>query len=163
MYVGTSQDVGFTWLRDRRGAAWRRAGRRQARIRASVDEMDEAFVYSDSPYIRQQGAAGAAPDAVAAQVRRAAEVITGGLASGKLTAADFGRAEGQAGGGAELTAAGKRSAAEALGIGLPDGGEPDGDLVRRLNMAATAHFGYVENVHYVLHDGRVVHHRPDHP
>ena len=81
-------------------------------------------------------------------------MITGGLASGKLTAADFGRAEGQAGGRAELTAAGKRSAAEALGIGLPDGGELDGDLVRRLNMAAAAHFGYVENVHYVLHDGR---------
>ena len=153
IYVGTSQDVGFTKLRT--GLV---PGQDKAvpllRFDAGVDEVDEAFVYSDSRYILSEGVQGAAPDVVLGPVGQAARVITGGLASGELTAADFGRAEGQVGGAAALTAGAHGRAAALLGITVGDDGRLDGDLVRRLNMAAAAHFEYAENVHYVLHDGK---------
>ena len=40
------------------------------------------------------------------------------------------------------------------GVTLEDGQLP-GDLLKRVNMAATAEFEYVENVRLVLHDGKV--------
>jgi hypothetical protein len=119
------------------------------RIDAGVDEIDEAFVYSNGQYILSKGVQGAAAQEIIAPVQQAARFISDALADGRLIPADFGRAEGQAGGAAALTAEGQARAAELLGAPM------SGELLRRVNMAATAHFEYVENVHYVMHDGKV--------
>ncbi len=139
IYVGTSQDVGFTYLKT--GMVPGQAG--TIRIDASVDEIDEAFVYSNGQYILSDGARDEAPAEVIAQVQAARQLLE------RLTPADFGRVEGQVGGPAALTAEGQARAADLAGVPLT------GEQLKRLNMAATAHFEYVEDVHYVVHDGSV--------
>ncbi len=139
IYIGTSQDVGFTFLKT--GQIPGQDG--TIRIDAGVDEIDEAFVYSNGQYILSEGVQREASPELIAQVRDARQLMQ------SLTPADFGRAEGQDGGPAALTAEGQAKAAELLGAPLSD------ELLLRLNMAATAHFEYVENIHYVVHDGKV--------
>ena len=108
-----------------------------------MDEIDEAFVYSNGQYILSEGVQGEASPELIAQVQQARQLMQ------SLTPADFGRTEGQVGGPAALTADGQAKAA-----GLLDGPLSD-ELLLRLNMAATAHFEYVEDIHYVVHNGKV--------
>jgi len=147
IYVGTSQDVGFTYLKTDLVPGQQDAG--HLVIHAGVDEIDEAFVYSNTQYILSEGVQGAASASVAAPVKQATTFLAGHLNSGHLSEADFGRAPGQAGGPAALTGHGQQKVAQLLGR------PPTGAELAKLNMAATAHWEYVENVHYVVHDGKV--------
>ena len=139
IYLGTSQDVGFTYLKS--GVVPGQVV--GIRIDAGVDEIDEAFVYSNASYILSEGVQGAASPEIIAQVQQARELMN------QLTPADFGRTEGQVGGPAALTEEGRARAEELAGAPLTEA------QLKRLNMAATAHFEYAENVHYVVHDGKV--------
>ncbi len=150
IYIGTSQDVGFTYLKTSLVPGQVGA----IRIDAGVDEIDEAFVYSNSQYILSEGVQSAAAATIIAPVEKAAGIVNEGLDNGELTPADFGRAESQVGGPAALTEAAHAKVATMLGVPLVDGRLTE-DQLRRVNMAATAHYEYVENVHYVLHDGKV--------
>ncbi len=147
IYVGTSQDVGFTYLKSETVPGQKSSG--QTVIHASVDEIDEAFVYSNTSYILSKGVQGAAPEHVATQVGRARDFLAGHLDSGQLTEADFGRTPDQVGGSAALTSDGLTKAGQLLGKTLTAAD------VTRLNMAATAHFEYVEDVHYIVYGGKV--------
>ena len=136
IYLGTSQDNGFTYLKS--GVV---PGQLVGiRIDAGIDEIDEAFVYSNASYILSEGVQGEASPEIIAQVQQARELMN------QLAPADFGRAEGQVGGRAALTDEGRARAEELAGAPLTEA------QVNRLNMAATAHYEYVENVHYVVHD-----------
>ncbi len=68
IYLGTSQDVGFTYLKTGMVPG---QGEGTVRIDAGFDEIDEAFVYSNGMYILSEGVQGAAPAAVVAQERAA--------------------------------------------------------------------------------------------
>ncbi len=149
IYIGTSQDVGFTKLKTDLVPGQEDGVR--IRIDAGIDEIDELAVYSDPQYLLSEGVKDDAelPLEIRDPVQQATLVIREGLADGRLTTADFGRAEGQVGGRAALTEEGEAKVAEILGAPLTE------DHVKRLNMAAAAHFEYVENVHYVVHEGSV--------
>jgi preprotein translocase subunit SecA len=143
IYIGTSQDNGFTRLTTEKVPG---QGDGIVRIDAAVDEMDEAFVHSNAQYILSEGVQGPAEEAVRQAVQQAADFIAASVKSGGLTAAHFGRAEGQEGGAAVLTAEGEVQAARLLRGPLTP------DQLKRLNMAAAAHFEYTQNVHYVVDD-----------
>ena len=132
--MGTSQDVGFTFLKT--GMVPGQDG--TFRINASIDEIDEALVYSNSQYILSDGVQGEASAQVIAQVEQARQIAD------RLSPADFGRPEGQVGGRAVLTEAGRARAAELAG------GPLDGEQLVRLNMAAAARFEYVQDRHYLV-------------
>ncbi len=136
IYLGTSQDVGFTFLKT--GMVPGQVG--TIRIDAGVDEIDEALVYSNGQYILSEGVQGEATAEVVAQVLQSRQFLE------MMTPADFGRTEGQVGGPAALTEAGLAKAAELLGAPLTEA------QVVRLNMAATAEYEYIEDVHYVVYD-----------
>src|SRR5262249_5729809 len=59
IYVGTQQDIGFSYLR---GKPW--PGRH-----AIIDEIDEALVYADTQYVISEGASSLAPKAVKGLVK----------------------------------------------------------------------------------------------
>ncbi|MEV4241657.1 hypothetical protein AB0J47_41655, partial [Nocardia sp. NPDC049737] len=136
IYIGTQQDVGFAALRDN----WV-PGRR-----AAIDEIDEALVHADTQYILSDGAGQLAETEVAAQVTDARDFLSECLDRGVLTESDFGRTADQRGGPANLTETGRQSLERQLGRALTD------DELGRLNMAASAKWEYVENVHYVRHE-----------
>ncbi|MEU4341364.1 alpha/beta hydrolase [Nocardia sp. NPDC023852] len=136
IYIGTQQDVGFAALREN----WV-PGRR-----AAIDEIDEALVHADTRYILSDGAAQLADPETVAQVTDARDFLVESLDRGLLTETDFGREPNQRGGRAMLTDAG-RAKLEALLKRAPDDNE-----LRRLDMAASARWEYVENVHYVVHE-----------
>jgi hypothetical protein len=147
IYIGTHQDVGFTVLKTDLVPGQRASG--HTVIDASVDEIDEAFVYSNTHYILAEGMHDKAPAEVAGPVKWATGFLADRLRTGELTDTDFGREPGQSGGPARLTADGLDKAEELLGRPLTQ------TEVARLNMAATAHWEYAENVHYVLHNGKI--------
>ena len=73
IYVGTS-NIQLTLLKNDHlpGQVPSHAG--TIRINASVDEIDEAFVYSNGQYILSEGAKGKAPEAVITDVLQARRV-----------------------------------------------------------------------------------------
>ncbi|MDX6419836.1 MAG: hypothetical protein QOG28_4456, partial [Trebonia sp.] len=147
IYVGTSQDVGFTNLKT--GAVPGQKGSGHTVIDASIDEIDEAFVYSNTSYILSEGAGGAAPDMVSGPVKWATGFLSDHLETGQLSEADFGREPEQVGGPASLTGEGQAKVGQLLGR------PPSEAELARLNMAATAHWEHIENIHYVKHDGKI--------
>ncbi|MEU3771584.1 hypothetical protein AB0E55_41535, partial [Amycolatopsis keratiniphila] len=148
VYLGTAEDVGFTYLRHDT-LPGQQAKEDPMLLTVSIDEIDEALVYSNAQYILSDGVQGAASPEAIGQVRAAHDLVRDGMDSGWLTEADFGRREGQAGGRARLTGPGREKVELLLGRTLSE------DEVTRLNMAAAARWEYQENVHYVLHDGKI--------
>ncbi|MGW4134035.1 preprotein translocase subunit SecA, partial [Amycolatopsis japonica] len=149
VYVGTAEDVGFTYLR-RDILPGQETKEDPVLVTVSIDEIDEALVYSNAQYILSEGVQGAASAEVLAQVEAAHDLVQGvGSDGGWLTEADFGRREGQAGGPARLTDSGRNKVEQRLGHALSD------EEVTRVNMAAAARWEYKENVHYVLHEGKI--------
>ncbi|HET6500313.1 MAG TPA: hypothetical protein VFG87_06060 [Amycolatopsis sp.] len=149
IYIGTSQDVGFTLLKNDVIPGQKASGH-AVKIDAGVDEIDEAMVYSNTQYILSEGAGVPAASDVAEPVRWASKFLTEQLNGGALTEADFGRRPGQAGGPAALTPAGRAKIAQIL-----RGKELTPPELQKLNMAATAHWEYVENVHYVNYRDKI--------
>jgi hypothetical protein len=147
IYVGTHQDVAFTDLKTDAVPGQKSSGRTV--IYASVDEIDEAFVYSNTHFILARGVNGAAPDRVAAPVKWATGFLADNLKSGSLTEADFGRSEGQFGGPASLTGEGQAKAEQLHGGPLSEA------EIGKLNLAAAAHWEYVEDIHYVQDNGKI--------
>ncbi|MGW4134137.1 preprotein translocase subunit SecA, partial [Amycolatopsis japonica] len=149
VYVGTAEDVGFTYLR-RDILPGQETKEDPVLVTVSIDEIDEALVYSNAQYILSEGVQGVASAEVLAQVEAAHDLVQGvGSDGGWLTEADFGRREGQAGGPARLTDSGRDKVEQRLGHALSD------EEVTRVNMAAAARWEYKENVHYVLHEGKI--------
>jgi hypothetical protein len=138
IYVGTPDDVAFTKL-----TTGLLPGQADAahlpRTYASLDEIDDVLVYSQTSYFLSKGTGHAAPEAVAATVRWANSAVA------RLTVDDFARDPGP-GRGFTLTPEGKAKAEQLLG-GLTD------EQVSRLNLAGTARFGYVKGRHYEVDDG----------
>ncbi len=147
IYVGTSQDVAFTDLKTGMVPGQKPSG--HTVIHASVDEIDEAFVYSNTSYILSEGVGGAASEELVTEVTDANTFLTGHLASGGLTKADFGRTSERSREPVALTETGLAKAAELLGRPLSAAEQ------HRLNMAATAHLEYVQNIHYVVYGGKI--------
>ncbi|MFI5779357.1 alpha/beta hydrolase [Nocardia sp. NPDC051570] len=140
IYIGTQNDAGFGRLRDHAVP-----GRR-----AAIDEIDEALVHADTTFILSDGPADPAGPEVKAQVEQAHTFLDEHLRKGDLTEADFGRAKDQLGGRAELTSSGRAKLE-----GLWDGELTESDE-RRIAMAASARWEFIENDHYIVHDGRVL-------
>ncbi|WP_152521491.1 hypothetical protein, partial [Amycolatopsis decaplanina] len=148
VYLGTAEDVGFTYLRHDT-LPGQQAKDDPVLLTVSIDEIDEALVYSNAQYILSEGVQGVASPEVLEQVRTAHDLVRDAMGSGWLTEADFGRRDGQAGGQARLTGPGQEKVELLLGRTLSD------DEVTRVNMAAAARWEYKENVHYVVHDGKI--------
>ncbi|MBS2540175.1 hypothetical protein KGQ20_46300, partial [Catenulispora sp. NF23] len=140
IYVGTHEDVGFSYLR----------GKPIPGRHASVDEVDEAFVYANTTFILSEGAQKAAPDTVAKRVTDAWDFLDRNLGLGRLSPLDFGHDPDRPGGPPPaLTAEGKTRVRDLLDRELTAGEQ------QALDMAATARWEYVENKHYVIHDDKV--------
>ncbi|OBF30217.1 hypothetical protein A5724_23625 [Mycobacterium sp. ACS1612] len=149
VYLGTSQDAAFTLLKH--GSVGGHSGVGPG-FHAEIDEIDEALVYSNGHYILSEGTGADAPRAVADPIKGIHKFLSDKLATGELTDADFGREPDTVGGPARLTEAG---IAKAIALLNPHGkltpAEVDAQL-GKLDMAAAAHWEYVENVHYVIDD-----------
>jgi hypothetical protein len=149
VYLGTSHDAAFTLLKHGSVGGPDGAG---PGMHAEIDEIDEALVYSHGHYILSEGTAADAAPAVADPIRGMRRFLSEKLASGELSEADFGRQPGTVGGPAALTEAGVAKATALLDPhGTLAGAEVDAQLAK-LQMAAAAHWEYVENVHYVIDD-----------
>ncbi|WP_146053585.1 protein-glutamine glutaminase family protein, partial [Amycolatopsis lurida] len=148
VYLGTAEDVGFTYLRHET-LPGQQSKKDPMVLSVSIDEIDEALVYSNSQYILSEGVQSAAAPEVSAQVGWAHDLVRDGMDSGWLQEADFGRRPGQAGGAARLTESGREKVELLLGRSLSD------EEVSRVNMAAAARWEYRENVHYVEHEGKI--------
>ncbi|MGV0743838.1 ADP-ribosyltransferase [Mycolicibacterium sp. XJ870] len=139
IYIGTQNDAGFGVLKDHAVP-----GRD-----AALDEIDEALVHANTNYILSEGAGKHASPEIAAEATQADGFLDQGLRTRTMTEQDFGREPGQIAGPAALTEAGRAKAEQILGRELT------GSELKRLNMAATARWEYVEGDHYVVHDGKV--------
>ncbi|QKV74008.1 hypothetical protein [Amycolatopsis sp. Hca4] len=148
VYLGTAEDVGFTYLRHETLPGQQKPGDPTV-LTVSIDEIDEALVYSNSQYILSEGVQGVAAPEVQAHVEWAHDLVRDGMDSGWLEEADFGRGPGQAGGPARLTGPGREKVELLLGRPLTDA------EVSRVDMAAAAQWEYRENVHYVQHEGKI--------
>ncbi|MEV7043867.1 hypothetical protein AB0N03_37265, partial [Amycolatopsis sp. NPDC051061] len=148
VYLGTAEDVGFTYLRHETLPGQKNAGDPTV-LTVSIDEIDEALVYSNSSYILSEGVQGEASPEVRGQAEWAHDLVRDGMDSGWLDEADFGRREGQAGGPARLIPPGREKVELLLGRPLT------GEEVSRIDMAAAAQWEYRENVHYVQHEGKI--------
>ena len=91
IYIGTSQDVGFTLAAHRPGA---RPERHRPASTPGSTRSTRRSCYSNSQYILSDGVQGTASEAITESVKAAARLIRDGLASGELTAAHFGRSRG---------------------------------------------------------------------
>ena len=141
IYVGTHQDVGFGELK----------GNTIPGKIASIDEVDEALRYgnANATLILSEGVRAPASPQIAAPVHWARDFLTSHLDSGQLGPADFGREPNQRGGRAGLTGAGQRTVEDLLERALTEAER------KNLDMAATAHWEYQENIHYVVHGGSI--------
>ncbi len=134
IYVGTSNDIGFSWLKDRPIP-----GRHVV-----IDEIDEALIYANTTYIISEGADRPAPISIAKEVMWARDTTD------SLAAAEFGGVEGRRGNTAKLTDAARAMIEKSLDRRLTD------NEVHRLNMAALARWAFAENRHYLVHEGQVL-------
>lgn len=148
IYLGTAEDVGFTNLKKGtlpgqmkpEDTVW---------LTVSIDEIDEAVVYSNAQYVLSEGVAAPAAEEVKAAVAWAHDLVRDSMERRWLSEADFGRRAGQVGGQARLTAEGVEKVELQLERPLSEA------EVSRVNMAAAARWEYKENVHFVQHKGKI--------
>ncbi|BDT90671.1 hypothetical protein IFM12275_06470 [Nocardia sputorum] len=144
IYIGTLDDAAFGQLR----------GKFMRGDIAVIDELDEALYYADTTWIISDGPSLAADPHIASRIMAARHFLDNRLASGDLTPADFDRTDGQIGGPAKLNAEGAEKVRRLLAEDDP-GASPDDLAVQidRVNSAASAHWEFVENDHYIVHRG----------
>lgn len=148
VYVGTGEDVGFTYLNTGRldgrpvadGGRTAADGSDRLVIHANVDEVDEAVEYSNTTYILSEGPERAAAPEVAASVK-AARALADGMPENLLT----GRPGDKAAPGG-LTDAAREWAQGQVGHEL------SADEAHRLTMALLAKNAYKQDIHYVTFD-----------
>ncbi|MBF6076360.1 hypothetical protein IU498_17190 [Nocardia beijingensis] len=144
IYIGTLDDAAFGQLR----------GKFMRGDIAVIDELDEALYYADTTWIISDGPSLAADPHIASRVMEARHFLDNRLKSGDLSPADFDRTDGQIGGPAKLNAEGAEKVRRLLAEEDP-GASPDELAVQidRVNSAASAHWEFVENDHYIVHRG----------
>ncbi|MFE0019557.1 hypothetical protein [Amycolatopsis sp. NPDC059021] len=140
IYIGTQQDLEFTVLKQKQVPGQVADG--SNKIHAVVDEIDEAFVYSDTKYVLSEGADQLAPPEIAQEVHWAQEFL-----DTNLTREHFSPAGGREGQLLALNKAGGIKVVELLGEAPPV------KLAQRLNMAANAKWMFEKDVHYIVDDG----------
>ena len=152
IYVGHSEDVGFTHLKQERvpGQGSRASSRSMPVLTRSTRGWSTRMVSMSS----------ATCSWVTRRRRRSTESIgahdvVSDLAGGRLTEADFGRRPGQDGGPAVLTEAGRVKLEDWLKQSDSQRALSEPDLVA-VNMAAAARWEYVKGRHYEVFDGKVV-------
>ncbi|MFX0576993.1 C2 family cysteine protease [Nocardia nepalensis] len=144
IYIGTLDDAAFGQLR----------GKFMRGDIAVIDELDEALYYADTTWIISDGPSLAADPHIASRIMAARHFLDNRLNSGDLSPADFDRTDGQIGGPAKLNAEGAEKVRRLLAEEDP-GASPDELAVQidRVNSAASAHWEFVENDHYIVHRG----------
>ncbi|TVT25200.1 hypothetical protein FNH05_32210, partial [Amycolatopsis rhizosphaerae] len=141
IYVGTKQSLSFTKL-GQHLLPGEVVGKRN-RFHAIVDEIDEAFIYSDTTYFLSKGVDHFAPPEVEAEVLSAMNFV-----DEHLTREHFDTFGGRRNGLLVLNKEGAEKVVEVLG------GAPKLEQVHRLEMAAAAKWEYKRGVHYIRDNGR---------
>lgn len=144
IYIGTLDDAAFGQLR----------GKFMRGDIAVIDELDEALYYADTTWIISDGPSLAADPHIASRIMAARHFLEHRLDSGDLSPADFDRTDGQIGGPAKLNAEGAEKVRRLLAEEDP-GASPDDLAVQidRVDSAASAHWEFVEDDHYIVHRG----------